>query len=103
MRNAEREPCTDFPFDWRRIVNAPEDLNGFFAFLVVPPIPLFPAELHGKKMCGVVWCYSGPPEKADQVSSAKTATPLSADSKPRMTFNRERNNPGTQPSLRQRS
>jgi hypothetical protein len=47
------------------IANAPEDVNGFFAFLVVPPAPMFPAELHGKTMCGVVWCYSGPLEKAE--------------------------------------
>lgn len=34
----------------------PDDINGFFASLVVPPAPPFPAELHGKKMCGVIWC-----------------------------------------------
>jgi len=47
---------------WYRdfIVKAPENLTGFFAFLVVPPGPPFPEELHLKTMCGVVWCYSGP-------------------------------------------
>jgi len=49
------------------IRSAPEDLNGFFAFMTVPPVPVFPPELHGKKMCGVVWCYSGPREKAEEV------------------------------------
>ena len=49
------------------IRNAPEDLNGFFAFMTVPPVPVFPAEFHGKKMCAVVWCYSGPREKAEEV------------------------------------
>ncbi|RKH32555.1 FAD-binding oxidoreductase [Corallococcus praedator] len=44
---------------------APEDLNGFFAFMTVPPAPPFPEELHLKKMCGVVWCYTGDPAKAD--------------------------------------
>jgi FAD/FMN-containing dehydrogenase len=34
--------------------------------MVVPPAPDFPAELHGKKMCGVVWCYSGLPEEAEE-------------------------------------
>ncbi|MGW0827548.1 FAD-binding oxidoreductase [Streptomyces sp. NPDC002845] len=38
---------------------APEDLNGFFAVLVVPPGPPFPEPIHGQKMCGVVWCYTG--------------------------------------------
>lgn len=54
---------------WYRefILNAPEDLNGFFAFLTVPPGPPFPEALHLKKMCGVVWCYTGPAEKADEV------------------------------------
>jgi hypothetical protein len=63
---------------WYRefIVNAPEDLSGFFAFLVVPPVPVFPTELHGKKMCGVVWCYSGPPEEADTVlKPVRTSVP----------------------------
>ncbi len=45
--------------------NAPNDLNGFFAFLTVPPGPPFPEELHLQKMCGVVWCYTGAPEQAD--------------------------------------
>lgn len=53
---------------WYRdfIQNAPEDLGGFFTFLVVPGPP-FPDHLHGKKMCGVVWCYTGPMEKAEEV------------------------------------
>jgi hypothetical protein len=42
---------------------APE-LNGFFAFLTVPPAPIFPEALHFRKMCGIVWCYSGGPRKA---------------------------------------
>ncbi len=49
------------------IKGAPEDLNGFFAFLVVPPAPPFPEQLHRKKMCGVIWCYTGPDERADEV------------------------------------
>jgi FAD/FMN-containing dehydrogenase len=39
--------------------NAPRELNGFFAFLSVPPGPPFPEELHLRKVCGVVWCYVG--------------------------------------------
>ena len=45
---------------------APEDLYGFFAFLIVPPGPPFPEHLHNKTMCGVVWCYSGPLEGAEE-------------------------------------
>jgi hypothetical protein len=46
------------------IPNAPRELNGFFAFTSVPPAPPFPEELHLRKVCGVVWCYSGDPEDA---------------------------------------
>lgn len=54
---------------WYRdfIVDAPEYLNGFFAFLTVPPGPPFPEELLLKKMCGIVWCYTGPEEEVDEV------------------------------------
>ena len=49
------------------IAQAPEELNGWFAFLTVPPADPFPPELHLQKMCGIVWCYSGPAEQADEV------------------------------------
>ncbi|CAM3582952.1 FAD-binding oxidoreductase [Deinococcus frigens] len=49
------------------IRHAPEELTGFFTFLTVPPGPPFPEELHLQKMCGVVWCYTGPQDKADEV------------------------------------
>jgi FAD/FMN-containing dehydrogenase len=47
------------------MASAPEALTGFFAFLTVPPGPPFPEELHLRKMCGVVWCWSGDPADAD--------------------------------------
>lgn len=54
---------------WYRdfILAAPEDLNGFFAFLTVPPVAPFPPALHGRQVCGVVWCYTGPSADADAV------------------------------------
>jgi hypothetical protein len=53
---------------WYRafIAEAPEEINGFFAFLVVPPGPPFPEHLHKKIMCGIVWCYTGPLARAEQ-------------------------------------
>src|SRR5262245_12305612 len=53
---------------WYRtfIVKAPIDINGFFAFLTVPPGPPFPPHLHNKKMCGIVWCYTGPLKNAEK-------------------------------------
>ncbi|MBA3596842.1 MAG: FAD-binding oxidoreductase [Methylibium sp.] len=54
---------------WYRdfIANAPRELNGFFTFLKIPPIPLFPDALHETIMCGVVWRWSGPADSADEV------------------------------------
>ena len=54
---------------WYRdfIVDAPEEMNGFFAFLTVPPGPPFPEALHFKKMCGIVWCYTGSLEQANAI------------------------------------
>ncbi|MCG2459789.1 FAD-binding oxidoreductase [Flavobacteriaceae bacterium F89] len=46
---------------------APEELDGFFAVMTVPPVPMFPEELHLKKVCGIVWCYFGDREKADEI------------------------------------
>ena len=43
---------------------APRELNGFFAFATVPPADPFPAELHGRKVCGVVWCHTGSADDA---------------------------------------
>lgn len=41
------------------VLNASDDFNGWFAFLTVPPGPPFPEAYHSKKMCAVVWCYTG--------------------------------------------
>jgi len=47
------------------ILSAPENVNGFFAFLTIPPAPMFPENLHLKKVCGVMWCCTGPADKAE--------------------------------------
>jgi FAD/FMN-containing dehydrogenase len=54
---------------WYRefILQAPEEINGFFAFMVVPPGPPFPEAIHLKKMCGIVWCYPGSMEHANVI------------------------------------
>lgn len=48
------------------IHKAPEDLNGFIATMVIPGPP-FPEELHNKKFCGAVWCYTGDPNKFEEL------------------------------------
>ncbi len=63
------------------IRKAPDELNGFFAFLTVPPAAPFPEHLQKKKMCGVVWCYSGNLEKAEKVFE-----PIRAFKKPALDF-----------------
>jgi FAD/FMN-containing dehydrogenase len=59
---------TEEVMKWYRefLPKAPPELNGFFAFLTVPPGPPFPEHLHLQKMCGVVWCYSGDPAQAEK-------------------------------------
>ncbi|MBC7172618.1 MAG: FAD-binding oxidoreductase, partial [Polyangiaceae bacterium] len=43
---------------------APTDMNGFLAFMTVPPAPPFPDSLHGKPMCAIVFCHTGSEEAA---------------------------------------
>ncbi|MGZ5092817.1 MAG: FAD-binding oxidoreductase [Burkholderiales bacterium] len=54
---------------WYRdfIRKAPPELNGWFAFITVPPVPPFPEALHLKKVCAVVWSYTGPESEAEKV------------------------------------
>jgi FAD/FMN-containing dehydrogenase len=62
---------------WYRefILNAPEELGGFFAFLSVPPAPPFPEELHLQKVAAVIWCWTGDPEQADEVFAEARSQP----------------------------
>ncbi len=48
----------------RFIQQAPEDLNGFLATLIIPGDP-FPEHLHNKKFIGIVWCYTGDTKNFD--------------------------------------
>jgi hypothetical protein len=47
--------------------DAPDDINALFAFLVVPPDQPFPEQLHNQRMCGAIWCYTGPEERQDKI------------------------------------
>jgi len=60
------------------ITAAPRELNGFFAFATVPPVPAFPEELHGRKVCGIVWCHTGSTDEAAAAMAPMLAvgTPL---------------------------
>jgi len=48
------------------IQEAPEDISGFIATMVIPESP-FPEHLHNKKFCGIVWCYVGDPDKFEEL------------------------------------
>ncbi|MDW5288764.1 FAD-binding oxidoreductase [Formosa sp. PL04] len=48
------------------IENATEDISGFIATMVVPESP-FPAELHNKKFCAIIWCYTGDSGEFDEL------------------------------------
>jgi FAD/FMN-containing dehydrogenase len=60
------------------IPSAPRELNGFFATLTVPPAPMFPEELHLRKVCGVMWCHVGADEAAQEAMAPmrEVSTPL---------------------------
>jgi len=54
---------------WYRefLLAAPDDLNGFFAFVRVPSTAPFPEDLWDRSLAGVVWCYTGAMSEADEV------------------------------------
>jgi FAD/FMN-containing dehydrogenase len=58
--------------------SAPEDLYGFFAFMVVPPAPPFPEELHGRTMCSIMWCSTDVDRGADRIAEAIDELPKPA-------------------------
>jgi len=63
------------------ILDAPEELNGWFGFVTVPPAPHFPQQYHGQKMCVITWCYTGDVKNGDRVLK-----PIREWSKPSMDF-----------------
>jgi len=63
---------------WYRgfIGKQPEDLNGFFAVMTVPPVAPFPEALHMKKVCAVVWCSTaGGPRTESLLREARALKP----------------------------
>ncbi len=62
------------------IMNAPEEINGWFGFVTVPPAPPFPEQFHLQKMCVVVWCSTAPPEQAERLfQPIRTTIPPAVD------------------------
>jgi len=63
---------TEEVFRWYRelLPALPEELSGWIGVIVIPSGPPFPEELWGRKACGIVWCYTGGHDKADEVLAA---------------------------------
>jgi FAD/FMN-containing dehydrogenase len=54
---------------WYRelLPSLPEELSGWIGLITIPPAPPFPEALWGRKACVIVWCYTGPADRADEV------------------------------------
>jgi FAD/FMN-containing dehydrogenase len=54
---------------WYRelLPSLPEELSGWIGLITIPPAPPFPEALWGRKSCAIVWCYTGPHDRADEV------------------------------------
>jgi FAD/FMN-containing dehydrogenase len=49
--------------DW--LPEMPDDLYAFYLVAEVAAGDPFPEEIHGKKVCGLLWCYTGPEDQFD--------------------------------------
>jgi FAD/FMN-containing dehydrogenase len=54
---------------WYRdlLPSLPEELSGWIGLITIPPASPFPEALWGRKACGIIWCYTGPHDRADEV------------------------------------
>jgi hypothetical protein len=61
------EQAGDLMTFWRDFIfTAPPEINGWFGFVTVPPVPPFPEQFHLQRMCAVVRCDAGEPEQAQE-------------------------------------
>ncbi len=51
--------------DW--LPQMPNDVYAFYLVAEVPAGDPFPKEIHGRKVCGLVWCYTGPENEFDSI------------------------------------
>ena len=62
---AESANVLRFYRDW--IKDAPDELTTIVVHRRMPPLPVIPAELHGKPVVSVICCYAGPVEEGEKV------------------------------------
>ncbi|MEB3369566.1 FAD-binding oxidoreductase [Saccharopolyspora mangrovi] len=75
------EHATDVLRGFRDVIaNAPEQLGGFPAFQIAPPLPFIPEHRHGVPHVAVVTCWSGPVEEGpDAVAALRDLAPVVAE------------------------
>lgn len=56
-----------FRFYDHQLKKSGDDLYGFFMFIKIPPVPVFPESLHLRNFCGVFWNFTGPVSDADKI------------------------------------
>ena len=65
---------------WYRewLLEQPEDVYAFYLTAEVAAGDPFPEEIHGEKVCGLLWCYTGPVDEADSAiqPAREVAEPL---------------------------
>jgi len=42
-------------------------MYAYFMIGEVPPAPILPEEIHGRKICGLITCYNGPQDKMNEL------------------------------------
>ena len=57
------EPTLKWYREW--LPQLPEDVYAFYLTAAVPAGDPFPEEIHGEKVCGLLWCYTGPEDQFD--------------------------------------
>jgi FAD/FMN-containing dehydrogenase len=57
------EPTLRWYREW--LPQAPEDVYAFYLVAEVPSAEPFPQAIRGRKVCGLVWCNLGPPDRAE--------------------------------------
>lgn len=56
---------------WYRewLLKLPDDVYAFYLVAEVPPADPFPKEIHGEKVCGLLWCYTGTEDQFDDFAN----------------------------------
>jgi FAD/FMN-containing dehydrogenase len=57
--------------------SAPDDVNSFFIWTAIPPVPLFPEALHNQNVVGIIWALTCSDEQAaEALAPARALEPM---------------------------